>query len=111
MHECYCFADGTNKENRRIFTSVGLIAHVKSKLCENYQKLKPFVMDLSKIELRKNRIENCSTVRLMKVYSADLKFEKKRATLMLPWCDRNMGRDQQELLIVLSSDTKNFDSF
>ena len=29
------------------FTSAGLIAPVKSKFCGNYQKLKPFIMDLS----------------------------------------------------------------
>ena len=57
------------------FTTVGFIAPVKSKMYENYQKLKPFVMDLSEIELRKNCIENCSIVRLMKGHSDDLNVE------------------------------------
>ena len=58
------------------FTSVGLISPVKSKACENYQKLKQFVMDLSEIKSRKNRIDYCSVVRSMKSYSGNLMVEK-----------------------------------
>ena len=48
------------------FASVGLIVPTRNKLHENYQKLKPFVADLSKTELRKNHIEHYSMVKLMK---------------------------------------------
>ena len=36
-----------------LFASIGLITPVKTRLCECYQKLKPHIMDLSKIELKK----------------------------------------------------------
>ena len=61
------FAAGMSmKKIDEFFTPAGLIAPVKSKLHENYQKLKPFVADLSKTELRKNHIEHYSMVKLMK---------------------------------------------
>ena len=41
-----------NKINK-LFTSVRLIFPVKKKLCENYQKLKPLIIYLAKIELKK----------------------------------------------------------
>ena len=45
------FAASTNTRKRDdFFTSAGLIAPAKSKLNKNYQKLKPFVVDLSEIE-------------------------------------------------------------
>ena len=37
----------------QLLTSVGLIVHVRTKSHENYQKLKPHIMHLSKIELKK----------------------------------------------------------
>ena len=41
-----------NKINK-LFTYVILISPVKKKLCENYQKLKPLIIYLAKIELKK----------------------------------------------------------
>ena len=56
------------------FTSVGLIAPARLKLCENC--LKPHVADLLEIQLRKNRTEHCSEVRLRKSYSGDMLFSR-----------------------------------
>ena len=61
-----------------LFTSIGLIAPVKTRLCEYYQKLKPRIMDLPKNELKINRIEHSSKVRSMKDYRGDLVFEKNQ---------------------------------
>ena len=100
------------------FTSVGLIAPVKSKLHENYQKLKPFTMDLSKLELIKQRIENYSAVRLMKVHSGNLKFETNnvqhscyRGSIAIDGAGSARAYDyrvrgDQNCLILLSLDTK-----
>jgi len=61
-----------------LFSSIGLIAPVKTRLYEHYQKLKPHIMDLSKIELKKNRIEHSSKVRSMKDCRGDILFEKNQ---------------------------------
>ena len=74
------FAAGinTNKVDD-LFTSIGLIAPVKKKLHKNYQKLKSFIMDLSKIQLKNDRIYRMSIVRYMKNYYGDNVFEKNNA--------------------------------
>ena len=70
------FAAGinTNKVNY-LFSSIGIIAPTK-KLHQNYQKLKPFIMDMSKIKLKKNRIDHYSVIMSKKDYSGDILFEK-----------------------------------
>ena len=72
------FTVGTNTNKiDDLFSSVGLIFPAKTKLGENYQKLKPFIMDMSKIELKKNRINYCRIIRSEKDYSGDILFENK----------------------------------
>ena len=67
------FCDGANIiKIDELFTSIGLIVSTKIILCEYYQKLKPHIMDLSKIELR----QHCSKVIGVKDYRGDILFEK-----------------------------------
>ena len=59
-----------------LLSSIGLIAPAKTKFHENYQDLNTFIMDLSKIELKKNRTDNSSIIRSRKDFSGDISFEK-----------------------------------
>ena len=84
------------------FTLSGLITPVKSKLHKNYQKLKLFVMNLSEIELRKNRIGLFSEARLMKFHSGDLMFEKIiQNSHVLVARLLHVGRDLQDLVSIV----------
>ena len=61
-----------------ILASVGSITPAMNRSHEHYQKLKRLVVDLSKIELKKNRTEHCSKVRGMKDCRGDIVFEKNK---------------------------------
>ena len=56
--------------------STNVITSTKTRLCVNYQKLKLFTINLLKVKLKINKIDNCSRVRVKKNYLKYLIFEK-----------------------------------
>ena len=70
------FAAGANANKvDDLFVSIGLMSPTKTKLYGSYQELDPFIMDLSKIELKENRVDHSSTIISKKDCSGDISFE------------------------------------
>ena len=97
------FKSGVNiNKIDELFVSTVLIAPVKTKWHENYQKIKPFIMDLSRVEIRTKK-SYCSRVK----FEIKFKIYCSRGTIAIDGAGytrtcNHLIRGNQHFLIVLT---------